>query len=226
MRRIRDLARQYNLKIIEDAAQAHGAVYGGARVGSLGDAAGFSFYPGKNLGCLGDGGAVTTNDEELARRVSALRNYGASRKYDHVYKGVNSRLDEIQAAVLDVKLTGLDKDNERRREIAGMYYDGIRNPKITCPGFPPVADGKSCVWHLFVIRCHERDRLQSYLLDNGIQTVVHYPIPLHRQKAYPEWAGLTLPVTEKICQTILSLPISPVMANEEVQFVIEKINEF
>lgn len=228
MEKLWSLARKYDLKIIEDAAQSHGAVYQDRRTGNLGDAAGFSFYPGKNLGCLGDGGAVTTNDDELASRLFSLRNYGSSEKYRHVSKGVNSRLDEIQAAVLDAKLQGLDEDNQRRREIARLYAEGIVNSRIILPvsrGSTP-ATWRGHVWHLFVIRCEERDSLQRHLRESGVQTLIHYPIPPHKQQAYSEWHGLAFPVAEEIHRTVLSLPISPVMTDEQVRFVIEKINMF
>lgn len=228
MEKIWSLALKYDLKIIEDAAQSHGGVYRDRHTGNLGDAGGFSFYPGKNLGCLGDGGAVVTNDDQLADRVRSLRNYGSSEKYRHVYKGTNSRLDEIQAAVLSVKLKGLDKDNQRRRKIAQFYAEGIVNSKIVLPvahDSTPVTY-RGHVWHLFVVRCEERDLLQQYLMEKEIQTLIHYPISPHRQDAYREWHELSFPITEEICRTVLSLPISPVMTDEEVRFVVEKINEF
>lgn len=223
MEKIRELAQKYSLKVIEDAAQAHGALYQGKRTGNLSDAAGFSFYPGKNLGCLGDGGAISTNDEELYAKVKALANYGSDRKYHHIYKGINSRLDEIQAAVLDVKLQFLDEDNEKRRHIAKRYRDEIKNPKIILPA---VQDEKSHVWHIFAVRTPERDNLQLYLQDKGVQTLIHYPTPPHKQGAYAEWNALSFPVTEKIHQEVLSLPISPVMTEEEVNFVVQTINQY
>lgn len=223
MEKIWALAKKYNLKIIEDSAQAHGAIYQGKRTGNLGDASGFSFYPGKNLGCLGDGGAVTTNDDELAQKIRALGNYGSHVKYQNVYKGLNSRLDEIQAGVLDVKLKGLDEDNKKRQEIAKYYRDNIKNPAII---LPQVKKEKSHVWHIFAIRTEKRDELQKYLTDKEIQTLIHYPIPPHKQQAYKEWNELSFPVTEKIHSEILSLPISPVMTKEEVEKVVEAINEY
>ena len=223
MDKIWKLAEKYNLKIIEDSAQAHGSVYMGKKVGSLGDASGFSFYPGKNLGCLGDGGAVTTNDDELATKIRAIANYGSDRKYHHIYKGVNSRLDEIQAAVLDVKLPYLDSDNERRREISKYYRENIKNSKII---LPKVYNEKSHVWHIFAIRCKERDRLQKFLEENGVQTNIHYPTPPHKQGAYKEFENKSYPVSEEIHRTELSLPISPVLTNEEVEKVVEVINEW
>lgn len=223
MEKIWALAKKHGLKIIEDSAQAHGAVYQDKRVGNLGDASGFSFYPGKNLGCLGDGGAITTNDDELAQKIRALRNYGSHVKYHNIYKGYNSRLDEIQAAVLDVKLKGLDADNQKRREIAKFYLANIKNPSITLPEFK---EDLSHVWHVFVVRTSKREELQKYLADNDIQTLIHYPIPPHKQEAYREWNDLSYPVTEKIHEEILSLPISPVMAQEEIQKVAEAVNNF
>ena len=227
MEKVWELAKKYNLKIIEDSAQAHGAelnVEGKIkRVGNLSDASGFSFYPGKNLGCMGDGGAVTTNDDELAQKIKAIANYGSDRKYHHIYKGVNSRLDEIQAAVLDVKLKYLDKDNQRRREISKYYRENIKNEKII---LPTAYNEHSHVWHVFVVRTQERDRFQQYLTDNGIQTIIHYPTPPHKQEAYKEWNNLSFPITEEIHKTIISLPISPVMTDEEFKKVVEVVNEY
>ena len=223
MDKVWTLAKKYNLKVIEDSAQAHGAYYNGKRTGNLGDASGFSFYPGKNLGCMGDGGCVTTNDDELAAKIRAIANYGSDRKYHHIYKGVNSRLDEIQAAVLDAKLPYLDKDNARRREISKYYRENIKNPNIF---LPKVYDEKAHVWHIFPIRCEERDKLQKYLEENGIQTNIHYPTPPHKQGAYKEWENESYPVSEEIHRTELSLPISPVMTNSDVQSVVEVINDF
>lgn len=223
MEKIWKLAEKYNLKIIEDSAQAHGAMYKGRRVGNLGDASGFSFYPGKNLGCLGDGGAVTTNDEELYLKIKAIANYGSNKKYVNLYKGVNSRLDELQAAVVNVKLPYLDEDNNKRRKIANYYIKNINNPLIILPK-SPVEDMH--VWHLFVIRTENRDKLQSYLQSNGIQTLIHYPIPIHKQEAYKEWNNLSYPITEKIHYEVLSLPISPVMTQREIEKVVEVINAY
>ena len=223
MDKIWDLAKKYNLKIIEDSAQAHGALYNGKRVGNLGDASGFSFYPGKNLGCMGDGGCVTTNDDELAAKVRALANYGSDRKYHHIYKGVNSRLDEIQAAILDVKLPYLDKDNARRREIAKYYRENITNPKII---LPKTYDEAAHVWHVFTLRTENRDELQKYLEDNGIQTNIHYPTPPHKQGAYKEMANHSYPISEEIHRTILSIPISPVLTDDEVKKVVEVVNGY
>jgi dTDP-4-amino-4,6-dideoxygalactose transaminase len=223
MERICDLAAKYNLKIIEDSAQAHGAMYQCKYTGNLGDASGFSFYPGKNLGALGDGGAVTTNDRELYEKVKTLSNYGSQIKYHNLYKGINSRLDEIQAAVLNVKLKYLDNDNGKRRRIAKLYRENIKNSRITLPS---VKDENTHVWHLFVIRAERRDELQKYLADNDIQTLIHYPIPPHKQKACEEWNNLSFPITEKIHNEVLSLPISPVITDEEVKKVIDVINRY
>lgn len=227
MEKVWELAKKYNLKVIEDSAQAHGAGVNVGneikRVGNLSDASGFSFYPGKNLGCMGDGGAVTTNDDELAAKIKAIANYGSDRKYHHIYKGVNSRLDEIQAAVLDVKLKYLDKDNQRRREISQYYRENIKNEKII---LPETYNEDSHVWHVFVVRTQERDRFQQYLLDNGIQTIIHYPTPPHKQECYKEWNNLSFPITEEIHKTIISLPISPVMTENEVKKVVEVVNAY
>jgi dTDP-4-amino-4,6-dideoxygalactose transaminase len=223
MTRIWEIADKYSLKIIEDSAQAHGAMFDGKRVGNLGDASGFSFYPGKNLGCLGDGGAVTTNDDELAEKIRALRNYGSDVKYHFPYRGTNSRLDEIQAALLRVKLPHLDNDNAIRRRIAERYCSEIKNPNIVLPSLPD--DVMQNVWHVFPIRVQNRTEFQQYLSDNGIQTVIHYPIPPHRQPAYVEWHGLTLPITEKIHDEIISLPISPVMIEDEMARVVDVLNK-
>lgn len=220
---IGQICSQHNLKLIEDNAQAHGCLYNGRRTGSLGHAAGHSFYPGKNLGALGDGGAITTDDEQLANTVRALANYGSTRKYVFRYIGRNSRLDEIQAAVLDVKLRHLDADNARRKQIARMYIDGITNPAITLPHLP---DPDAHVFHIFPILTPHRDQLQQYLTDNGVQTIIHYPIPPHRQECYPQLHHLTLPITEQIHAQELSLPISPVMPDAEVAQVIRLINQW
>lgn len=223
MEKIWKIAKKYNLKIIEDSAQAHGAIYQENRTGNLGDASGFSFYPGKNLGCIGDGGAVTTNDEELFNKIKAIANYGSDRKYHHIYKGVNSRLDEIQAAVLDIKLKHLDSDNNKRREISKYYRENIKNSKII---LPETYDEKSHVWHIFAVRTQNRDDFQKYLTEKGIQTIIHYPTPPHKQGAYKEWNNLSFPITEEIHNTILSLPISPVMTDSEIEKVVEVVNEY
>ena len=223
--KIRALAKKYNLKIIEDSAQAHGAALNingeYKKTGNLGDASGFSFYPGKNLGCLGDGGCVTTNDDELAQKIRALRNYGSEKKYHNLYKGFNSRLDEIQAAILNVKLKYLDSDNDKRREISDFYRKNIKNEKII---LPQIYNEKSHVWHIFAIRTQEREALQKYLEKNNIQTLIHYPIPPHKQIAYREWNNLSYPVSEKIHREILSLPISPVLTKNEAERVVEVLN--
>ena len=220
---IGDLCKKYNLKLVEDNAQAHGCMFNGKRTGSLGDAAGHSFYPGKNLGALGDGGAVTTNDKELADTIRALANYGSQKKYVFKYKGRNSRLDEIQAAVLDVKLNYLDQDNTRRKEIGAYYYKNINNPFITLPKQLPVEEN---VFHIFPILCTQRDRLQEYLTNNGIQTLIHYPIPPHKQECYQEWNNQSYPISEQIHLQELSIPISPVMTDEEMKEVVKAINNF
>ncbi len=222
--KLRSLAEKYNLKIIEDNAQSIGAIYEGKKTGNLGDAAGFSFYPGKNLGALGDGGAVTTNDDLLASAIRALANYGSNKKYVNLYQGLNSRLDEIQASVLDVKLKYIDAENEYRRRIAQRYINEIKNDNLILPEYP--SNELEHVWHLFVIRCENRDNLQEYLANNGIQTLIHYPIPPHKQIAYADWNGLTYPVTEEIHSHVLSLPISPVLNTQEVDEIIKAMNAF
>jgi dTDP-4-amino-4,6-dideoxygalactose transaminase len=232
---LEQLASKYNLRVIEDNAQAAGAMAWSMgqgtcrRTGSMGDAAGHSFYPGKNLGALGDGGAVTTNDEELAKVIRALANYGSSEKYVNEYQGLNSRLDEVQAAVLRVKLPRLDADNQHRRIIAQYYLDNITASDIVLPlGNIPdrVTDDLSHVYHLFVIRHPERDRLQRHLSDNGVQTLIHYPIPPHKQRAYNDWNRMKMEITEKIHREVLSLPISQVMEKEEYMKVTEIINNY
>ena len=223
MTKVWELAKKYHLKVIEDSAQAHGAKFEGRRVGGLGDASGFSFYPGKNLGCLGDGGAVTTNDDELAAKVRALRNYGSDVKYHFPYQGMNSRLDEIQAAWLGVKLPYLDADNARRRQIAARYCAEIKNPLIELPQGP---NDEAMVWHVFAVTCPRRNELQKYLTEYGIQTVIHYPIPPHKQPCYAEWNDRSYPITERIHREILSLPISPVLTDEEACEVIQALNKF
>ncbi|MFL9844354.1 DegT/DnrJ/EryC1/StrS family aminotransferase [Flavobacterium rhizosphaerae] len=221
---LKALTEKYNLKIIEDNAQAIGAEWNGIKTGNLGDASGFSFYPGKNLGALGDGGAVSTNDDDLAEVVRALANYGSEEKYVNKYKGLNSRLDEIQAAVLDEKLKHLDAENSRRREIANYYSQNIKNAVIKLPQAPQ--DEKAHVWHLFVIRTPQRDRLQQYLTDNGIQTLIHYPIPPYKQQAYAIYNHLSFPITEVIHNEVLSLPISPVLTDEEVKTIVDVLNSY
>ena len=221
---LENLAKKHNLKIVEDNAQAIGAAWNGIKAGNLGDAAGFSFYPGKNLGALGDAGAVTCKDKTLAQTIRALANYGSSQKYVNVYQGLNSRLDEIHAAVLDVKLKYIDAENDRRREIAERYSREINNDKIVLPILPK--ENASHVWHLFVIRTSERQKLQEHLSESGVQTLIHYPIPPHKQEAYKEMNTLHFPITEQIHDQVLSLPISPVMTEDEVIKVIESVNSF
>ena len=266
--KLEQIAAKYNLKIIEDNAQAAGAIVQGSRfrvqgsgsvdntpetwnlkpgtykrTGSLGHAAGHSFYPGKNLGALGDGGAVTTDDDELAAVVRSMANYGSSKKYVNDYKGLNSRIDEIQAAVLRVKLPRLDADNQRRREIAQYYSDNIKNRDIILPdtgyrsfnGDPdsearrdriPDTNDLNHVYHLYVVRHPNRDELQKYLADKGIQTLIHYPIPPHKQRAYKEWNAMNFPITEQIHRKVLSLPLSQIMTDEEVEDVVNGVNDF
>ncbi|GAB2770452.1 DegT/DnrJ/EryC1/StrS family aminotransferase [Salinimicrobium soli] len=221
---IEKIAQKNNLKIIEDNAQAVGASWKANKTGALGDAAGFSFYPGKNLGALGDAGAVATNDKTLADTVRAMANYGSHRKYENIYKGINSRLDEIQAAFLSVKLKYLDLENEYRKGVAKKYIQQIKNPHILLPSSPD--DDKEHVWHLFVVQTEERDKLKNYLEKNGIQTLVHYPIPPHKQLAYMEWSHLNFPITENMHRTNLSLPIGPTLKSSEVSKIINCLNEF
>lgn len=257
-KQLEEIARKYNLKIIEDNAQAAGAIVQKAglraqskvksnlkRTGSLGDAAGHSFYPGKNLGALGDGGAVTTDDDDLAAIIRAIANYGSSKKYIHDYKGLNSRLDEIQAAVLGVKLSRLDDDNQHRRKIAQYYLENIKHPEIILPGpqntkretqnlklskltthHSLLTSNLSHVWHLFVIRHPERDKLQKYLYFNDVQTLIHYPVPPHKQKAYKELNRLNYPITEKTQSEVLSLPISQVIKSSEAEKIVNLLNDF
>ena len=219
---INAIAQKHNLKVIEDSAQAHGASYHNKKAGNLGDASGFSFYPGKNLGALGDGGAVTTNDDELSRVIRALGNYGSEKKYEHTYKGTNSRLDEMQAAILRVKLRHLDDEIKRRREVASYYLTNIKNKNII---LPKVIEPKNHVWHLFVIRAHKRDELQAYLRKHGIQTLIHYPIPAHRQNAYKEWNSFHYEITDEIHKTVLSLPISSIINFKEVEYIAKQLNK-
>lgn len=223
MENINKLAQKYNLKVIEDCAQAHGAATNGRKAGNFGDAAGFSFYPGKNLGALGDGGAIVTNDDELASTVRALGNYGSHIKYQNKYKGINSRLDELQAALLGVKLKTLDADTQIKRNIANLYLREITNDKII---LPKILQQSAHVWHLFVIRTKDRDGLLQYLAHNDIQAVIHYPIPPHKQEAYKEWNELSYQISEQIHAEVLSLPLSPVMTLQEVNKVIEVLNNY
>ena len=223
---VNEIAKKHNLYVIEDAAQAHGTEYKGQKVGTLSDAAGFSFYPGKNLGALGDGGAVVTNNKEIADKVRALGNYGSDYKYHHIYKGTNSRLDEIQSAFLRCKLPHLDKRNEYRRNVANKYFEGIKNPLIKLP----LKDSEDYrhIYHVFVIRCDKRDELEKYLNENGIGTVKHYPIPMHLQEAYKDLniKEGSLPIAEEISKTVLSIPMYYGMTDEEVNYVIDKLNAF
>ncbi|MBQ9546633.1 MAG: DegT/DnrJ/EryC1/StrS family aminotransferase [Bacteroidales bacterium] len=221
--RIGELCKKYNLKLVEDNAQAHGCMFNGRKTGSLGDVAGHSFYPGKNLGALGDGGAVTTNNKELADTIRTLANYGSPKKYIFKYCGRNSRLDEIQAAVLDVKLKYLDKDNAHRKQIARYYYVHIQNPAIT---LPEQMSDESNVYHLFPVLCDRRDELQEHLKQQGIGTVIHYPLPPHKQECYSEWGKLSFPITEQIANRELSIPIGPSITLEEAAVVVEAINQF
>jgi dTDP-4-amino-4,6-dideoxygalactose transaminase len=223
MNSIKQIADKFNLLILEDSAQAHGAVQSGRKAGSFGNAAGFSFYPGKNLGALGDGGAITTNDQQLADVVRAFRNYGSKVKYEHLFKGLNSRLDEVQAILLNIKLKNLDADNNRRREIANQYLSRIKSPKVY---LPHCMYNEGHVWHLFVVRVLDRGNFQEYLQSKNIETLIHYPIPPHKQVAYGELNHLSLPETERIHREVLSLPISPVMSNQEVEEVIQAVNEY
>jgi dTDP-4-amino-4,6-dideoxygalactose transaminase len=226
MSKINEIAKKYNLKIIEDCAQAHGAgeELSQKKVGNLSDAGAFSFYPGKNLGALGDGGAITTNDNELYQVIKALRNYGSHEKYHNLYKGINSRLDELQAGILRIKLKNLDQENNIRQEIAKYYVENISNNLIICPTLPSFKD--SHVWHLFTIRTKNRKKLQDFLMNKKIQTVIHYPIPPHKQKAYKELNHLQLPITEKIHEEILSLPLYPYQDKKHIDIIIEAVNGF
>ncbi len=219
---IMDIAKRHNLLVLEDAAQAHGASIDGKKAGNWGDASGFSFYPGKNLGALGDAGAVTTNDEELANALRALRNYGSHEKYKNLFQGVNSRLDEIQAAMLSVKLCHLDTEISHRRKVAAAYLEGLDNPAITLP----VPHDEAHVWHVFVIRCEQREALQKHLADQGVQTLIHYPIPPHQQQAYKEWNAHSYPISEMIHQQVMSLPMGPTITDEQVAAVIAACNSF
>lgn len=225
MDEINKIAKKYNLKVIEDSAQAHGSLYKGRKTGSIGDAAGFSFYPGKNLGALGDGGAVVTDDKSLADKIRAIANYGSDRKYHHIFKGANSRLDEVQAAFLRIKLKNLDKWNEERRKIAQKYINGIKNSKIIKPA---EEDYAKHMWHIFAVRTDKRDEFEKYLNDNGIGTTIHYPTPIHLQEAYKELniKNGDLPISEKISKEQVSLPMWYGMKDEEINYVIDTINNW
>lgn len=227
MLEIMTIAQEHQLLVLEDSAQAHGASINGIKAGAWGDASGFSFYPGKNLGALGDAGAITTNDDEFAQMLKALRNYGSHKKYENITLGLNSRLDEMQAAMLDVKLKYLDKETEHRRKIAHIYLTEIKNPLITLPLYDIDAlDYQQHVWHLFVIRSVYREKLQTYLNENAVQTLIHYPIPPHKQQAYQKWNRLNFPTTEQIHQEVLSLPMSPTLQIEDAQKIANLCNQF
>ncbi|WP_321311724.1 DegT/DnrJ/EryC1/StrS family aminotransferase [Halarcobacter sp.] len=223
MEKINLIAKKYNLKIIEDSAQAHGSYFKEKKAGNLGDASGFSFYPGKNLGALGDGGAVTTNDKELARTIKAIGNYGSNEKYKNLYKGINSRLDEIQAAMLRIKLKYLDIEIKKRNQIADYYIENITNKNII---LPKIRQKDNHVWHLFVIRTENRIKLQNYLSNYKIQTLIHYPLAPHKQEAYKEWTKEIYPISEKIHNQVLSLPISGVQTLEDTKKIVEVVNTY
>lgn len=223
MDRIHAIAKTHGLLVMEDAAQAQGASYQGRRAGSLGDAAAHSFYPGKNLGAIGEAGAVTTNDDDLADMVAMLRNYGSEKKYHNLVKGLNNRIDELQASILRVKLPYVDRDNAKRNEIAQVYLNEINHPMVTLPVTRP--DRHHC-WHLFVIRVPDRDRWMDYLADKGIETAIHYPVPPHKQPAYSEWNERAYPITEKIHREVVSLPMSPAHSIEQARYVAHAINGF
>ena len=219
--KIGELCKRYNLRLIEDNAQAHGCTFGNRKTGSLGDAAGHSFYPGKNLGALGDAGAVTTNVEELARVIAALGNYGSHQKYVHDYAGRNSRIDELQAAMLNVKLKYLDTENQRRKQIASIYINKVKNPSIYIP-----QSERDCVWHIFPVFCERRDELKQYLGSHGVETQIHYPIPPHMQHCYSRWNSISLPVTERLSREELSLPCHQMMTVKDAEMIAEVINLF
>ena len=220
---INQIAKKYNLLVIEDAAQAQGAIYKGKKTGNLADAAGFSFYPGKNLGALGDAGCVTTNDDELAEKIRCIRNYGSKIKYEHIEKGINSRLDEIQAALLSIKLKTLDADNNHRKMVADYYLQNIKNQHVKVSK-PNTTEGH--VWHVFPVMVPERDKFQNFLNENGIQTVIHYPKAPHKQLAYSELSNLELPITEQIHNEIISLPISPILSDLEMKYIVHIVNQY
>lgn len=221
------IAKQYNLLVLEDSAQSHGAQVQGKKAGNWGNASGFSFYPGKNLGALGDAGAITTNDAELADMLKALRNYGSHEKYKNLVPGVNSRLDEIQAAMLDIKLKYLDQETQHRRKIANLYLNEIKNSHLILPlSNIDAIQYDQHVWHLFVVRTKHREALQKYLADNGVQTLIHYPIPPHKQQAYKEWNELSYPISEKIHEQVLSLPMSSILSFDQAKNVVKLCNQF
>ena len=226
MDKINDLAKNYDLKVIEDSAQSHGAFYRNKRTGNLGNASAFSFYPSKNLGAIGDGGAITTNEENLNEILTALSNYGSHKKYKNRFKGINSRLDEMQASILRIKLRHLDSEIDKRRQVADFYLKEIDNDKIILPkGLNKISNSTS-VWHLFVVRTKERELLQKYLLKNGVETLIHYPIPPHKQQAYAEWNNLEYPISEQIHNEVLSLPLSSIQSWEDTQRIVEIVNRF
>ncbi|MDB5203110.1 MAG: aminotransferase [Ferruginibacter sp.] len=228
MEAINALAKQHHLKVIEDSAQSQGAERNGKISGGIADASGFSFYPGKNLGALGDAGAITTNDDELAKTLLALRNYGSHVKYQNLYQGVNSRLDEIQAPILSIKLKSLDTDNAYRRKVAAFYMQNISNPDVVLPvaSTMKVLEDTAHVWHVFTLRVASRDKFEKHLSDNGIQTVIHYPVPPHKQPAYKKWNDMSFPISEKIHREIISIPISPVITEEQYRQVVDAVNSF
>ena len=223
MREIVQLAKEHDLLVLEDCAQSHGAMIDGKKAGTWGDAGAFSFYPGKNLGALGDAGAVTTDDDELFDVLSALRNYGSHEKYKNKFKGVNSRLDEIQAAMLRVKLSHLPSETQARQNVAKLYLKGIKSPLIE---LPEVTNPEGHVWHLFVIKTAQREKLANYLTANGLQSLIHYPIPPHKQGAYKEWANDSFPISEQIHEQVLSIPMSPVMSSADINSIIGIINDW
>lgn len=224
MAEIKTIADRHGLKVFEDAAQAHGAILGTKRAGNLSDAAGFSFYPGKNLGCLGDGGAIASNDEDLIRKAGMIANYGSEIKYDHQTKGCNSRLDDFQAAVLSLKLQDLDADNARRRQIASYYNENIKNELIKLPQAP--ANQKEHVWHIYAVRVPGQEDFQKHMLDKGVETLIHYPKPPHLQPAFAEFSNLSFPITEAIHREEVSLPLNPVLTDGEVEKIVEACNAF
>lgn len=222
MKPIWDIAKKYGLKVIEDAAQAHGATYHNLKAGNLSDAAAFSFYPTKNLGAFGDAGAINTNDHELARKIASLRNYGSTVKYYNDHIGTNSRLDELQAAILNVKINYLDTENQRRRDLARFYFSEIKHPDLILPNPKTLYED---AWHLFVVRHPKREQFIDYLMEHGIQATVHYPIPAHKQRAYTAYNHLKLPITEQIHNEVISLPLNPAMTNEEAAYIVQVINQ-
>ena len=224
MAHLKEIANERGLLILEDSAQAHGASMDGIKAGGFGNASGFSFYPGKNLGALGDAGAITTNDEELAQILRASRNYGSQKKYENIFQGVNSRLDPVQAAFLNRKIINLDEELNIRRKIAKAYSEKINNKKIKLPKMP--SNEESHVWHLFVVRCNERDRFKKYLRSKDIETIIHYPIPPHKQKAYVNFNSLKLPITERIHSEVLSIPIGSHLDDSEIDYICNAINMF